>query len=378
MDLSLTKNQELMRSSARELIRKECPKETLVDLDLRGVALSGELWAKVAGAGWLGILVPEEYGGAGGSATDAAVLFQELGRGPVAGPMFSSSVMGATLLMEAGTDDQKREVLPPIATGDAVLILTHPDTGYGEGRTSVGVVASPAGQGFVLNGVEPFVHDATSSTHLVCTARTGTGMALSLFLVDAYAPGISRRDLPGFLTGVGEVTLESVEVPRSAVIGELGHGLDVLRSVVERTVPILCAYKVGGCESVFDMSVAYSRTRVQFGTPIGRFQRVQDHIIELVNHLDAARWTTYEALWKVDTGRSPAASVHLAKAVASEAYHQACNYGHEVHAGVGVMREYGLTLHTKMSRTLYHYLGSPRDHKRSLAEALEFTPTSRP
>ena len=378
MDLSLTENQELIRSSARELIERECPKEMLVDLDVRGVASSGELWAKVAGAGWLGILVPEEYGGAGGSSTDAGVLFQELGRGPVAGPMFSSGVLGATLLMEAGTDDQKREFLPAIATGDAVLVLTRPEAGYGGGRDAVGVVASATGQGFVLNGVEPFVHDITSSTHLFCTARTGTGGGLSLFLVDAHAPGLSRRDLPGFLTGVGEVTLESVEVPRSAVTGELGQGLDVLCRVVERTAPILCAYKVGGCEAVFDMSVAYSRTRVQFGTPIGRFQRVQDHIIELVNHLDAARWTTYEALWKVDAGRSPAASVHLAKAVASEAYHQACNYAHEVHAGVGVMREYGLTLHTKMSRTLYHYLGSPRDHKRSLAETLGFTPTPQP
>ena len=119
------------------------------------------------------------------------------------------------------------------------------------------------------------------------------------------------------------------------------------------------------------MSVAYSQTRVQFGVPIGRFQRVQDHIINLVNQLDAARWTTYETLWKLDTARPTAGGVHLAKAVSSEAYYQACNYAHEVHAGVGSMTEYGLTLHTKMARTLYHYLGDPRYHKRRLAEALE-------
>ena len=373
MDLSLTENQELLRSSARELIGRECPKDVLVDLDTRGVAFAGEFLSTVADAGWMGILVPHQYGGTGGSATDAAVLFQEMGRGPVGGPMFSSSVLGATVLMEGGTDDQKQEMLPAVATGDAVLVLTRPDAGYGGGRDPVGIEASPQGQGFVLNGVEPFVHDATASTHLVCVARTGNDGALSLFLVDAHAPGVSRRDVPGFLTGMGEVALDSVEVPRSALLGgRLGEAVDVLSRVVERAAPILCAYKVGGCEAVFEMSVAYSRTRVQFGTPIGRFQRVQDHIIELVNHLDAARWTTYEALWKLDTGKSAAASVHLAKAVASEAYHQACNYAHEVHAGVGVMREYGLTLHTKMSRTLYHYLGSPRDHKKILAETLEF------
>ena len=118
------------------------------------------------------------------------------------------------------------------------------------------------------------------------------------------------------------------------------------------------------------MSVDYSRTRIQFGTPIGRFQRVQDQIINLVNHLDAARWTTYEALWKLDVGRDAASSISLAKAVASEGYYEACNYAHEVHAGVGSMTEYGLTLHTAASRTLYHFLGDPKQHRRELAAAL--------
>jgi alkylation response protein AidB-like acyl-CoA dehydrogenase len=119
------------------------------------------------------------------------------------------------------------------------------------------------------------------------------------------------------------------------------------------------------------MSVLYSQTRIQFGVPIGRFQRVQDQIINLVNHLDSARWTTYEVLWKLDTGRPATDAVHLAKAVSSEAYYQACNYAHETHAGIGVMKEYGLTLHTKMSRTLYHYLGDPRFHKRKMMDALD-------
>ena len=97
--------------------------------------------------------------------------------------------------------------------------------------------------------------------------------------------------------------------------------------------------------------------RVQFGVPIGRFQRVQDHIVRLVNHLDAARWTTAEALWKLDTGRPAAASVHMAKAVSSEAYLEACNAAHEVHAGMGSLTEYGLVAHTQMSRTLFSLPG---------------------
>jgi alkylation response protein AidB-like acyl-CoA dehydrogenase len=145
-----------------------------------------------------------------------------------------------------------------------------------------------------------------------------------------------------------------------------------LERALLRALPILCSYMVGGCQAVYEMSVSHSQTRVQFGVPVGKFQRVQDHIIRLVNHLDGARWTTGEALWKLDTGRPAAASVHMAKAVASEAYVEACNAAHEVHAGIGSANEYGLVAHTQMSRTLFHYLGDPRWHKRRMADALEW------
>ena len=210
------------------------------------------------------------------------------------------------------------------------------------------------------------MHDAKAATTLICAARVRGREGVSLLMVDARAPGLSTRLLPGFMGWVGEVVLEDVEVPRDAVLGELGGGWPPLQSAFRKAIPVLCAYKVGGAQAVFDLTLEYSRTRIQFGTPIGRFQRVQDHIVEMVNHLDAARWTTYEALWKLDAGRADDASVHLAKAVASEGYYQGCNHSHEVHAGIGVVREYGLTLHTRMSRTLYHYLGDPRFHRRKI------------
>ena len=143
-----------------------------------------------------------------------------------------------------------------------------------------------------------------------------------------------------------------------------------MERAAEKTIPVLCAYQVGGSQAIYELSVDYSRTRHQFGTPIGRFQRVQDQVINLLNALDAARWTAYEALWKLDIGRDASDSVHLAKAVGSEGYYEACNFAHEVHAGVGSMTEYGLTLHTTASRTLYHYLGDPKFHRRRLADAL--------
>jgi len=158
------------------------------------------------------------------------------------------------------------------------------------------------------------------------------------------------------------------------LIGAAGAAGDALERTMLAVTPVLCAYKVGGCRTVFDMSVNYARERTQFGQIIGRFQRVQDHIIHIVNYLDAARWTTYEALWKLDSGADAAASIHVAKSVASESYMRACDFAHEVHAGIGVVREYGLTLHTKMSRSLYHCLGAPKVHRKRLESVLGLVP----
>jgi len=220
----------------------------------------------------------------------------------------------------------------------------------------------------VVDGVKSFVHDPIAATHVVCAVREGQGV--TLVLVDKGLPGVTARNLSGFLGWVGDLRFENVRVPVSAVLGEPGAGWSLLERAMEKALPILCAYQVGGCEAVFNMSVEYSRTRVQFGQPIGRFQRVQDHIINITNQMDAARWTAYEALWKLDSGMPATRSVHLAKVVASDGYYHACNSAHEVHAGIGVSREYGLTLHTRMSRTLYQYLGDPAYHKRKLADAL--------
>jgi alkylation response protein AidB-like acyl-CoA dehydrogenase len=178
--------------------------------------------------------------------------------------------------------------------------------------------------------------------------------------------------MPGFASSLCEVSFSGVQTPRTSLVGGgQEDGWAVLERVFQKAQLVLSAYQVGGLSEVFDLSLLYSRTRQQFGQPIGRFQRVQDHVIDIVNHLDAARWTTYEALWKADTQQPDAvAAMHTAAVVTAEAYYYGCNSAHDVHAGLGIVREYGLTLHTKLSRTLYHYLGSPRYHRKKLAVAL--------
>lgn len=369
MDLSLTPGQEMLKAAARRFVRQEYPKETLLQIASPNGTTPVEPWDRLAGTGWLGILVPLEYGGGGGSFTDAGVLFEELGRGPVPGPHLSSGVLAALTILEAGTVQQKSEWLPQIAKGQMRVVPAITESDYGWSEENVRLPVSSDGDRFRLNGTKSYVYDGQSATHFLCAVRSESDVGL--ILVAADGTSVEARGLPGFSWNMSQVRFSGAAVGEAELLGgSFSGGWAALERAIAKSVPVLCAFQVGGCQAVYEMSVDYSRTRIQFGTPIGRFQRVQDHVINLVNSLDAARWTTYEALWKLDTGREADDSIHLAKAVGSEGYYQACNFAHEVHAGVGSMTEYGLTLHTAASRTLYHYLGDPKFHRRRLADAL--------
>ena len=370
MDLSLDDTQSLIQESARDFVRNACNRDLLLKLDRTPAETMSALWPKIAELGWAGMAIPEQYGGTGNSMTDVAVLFEELGTGPVPGPLFSSAVLGAQILLESATGAQKQAWLPGIASGERVVALALTEAQYGWAPEQVRMSARQEGSGLIVSGTKVMVHDALHATELLVPVRIDGGSAHSLLRVDARSKGVSIRALAGFLTSVCEVVLDDVRVARDDIVGEPGQAWASMQRAVLRALPVLCAYKVGGCRAVFDMSVEYSRERSQFGQAIGRFQRVQDHVIQIVNYLDAARWTTYEALYKLDGGLDAAGSIHVAKSVASESYMRACDFAHEVHAGIGVVREYGLTLHTKMSRTLYHCLGAPKAHRRALEKVL--------
>ena len=365
----------MLKAAASRLVSQEYPKETLLQIASPDETTPLEPWGQLAGTGWLGILIPQQYGGEGGSFTDAGVLFEELGRGPVPGPHLTSAVLSALTILEGGTEQQKRDWLPRIASGEMRLVPAITERDYGWDERDVLTVATVDGDGLSISGSKAYVFDGETATHYLCAVRSEDSERCWPRRSPRRRPRRPQpRNLPGFAWNLAEVRFDNVAVEstagvRSSAEASLG-GWAAWQRGVAKAIPVISAYQVGGCQAVYEVSVEYSRTRIQFGTPIGRFQRVQDQIINLVNHLDAARWTTYEALWKLDTGRDAASSISLAKAVASEGYYEACNYAHEVHAGVGSMTEYGLTLHTAASRTLYHFLGDPRQHRRELAVAL--------
>ncbi len=375
LDLGLTESEEMLKKTALDFMQREAPKAVIQVLQESDTGYTEETWRKVVEMGWLGIIIPVQYGGTENELTSAGVLFEALGKGPLPGPYFSSGILGSLIILEAGTEEQKQRILPSITDGKHILALALTEPEYSWEAAAVNTTAASKNGNFVLDGVKLFTQDAQAATHFIVVARTGKksdpAKGISLFMVDRESEGVSVRQLPGFLAGrTFEVRLDSVKVPRSAILGNINEGWLPLKQAIARSIPILCAYKVGGCQAVFDMTLEYSRFRVQFGQPIGRFQRVQDMIIEMVNHLDAARWTTYEALWKLDTGRPATESIHLAKAVTSQAYWEVCILGHRVFSGVSYSQEHELSFHTRASRALYNYLGEPAYHRQQLGQLL--------
>ena len=373
LDLRFNETEQMLRQTALDFLKRDAPKEVIQVLQETDTGVTEELWKKVVDMGWLGIIIPEEYGGTGSTLTSAGALFEALGTGPLPGPYFSSGILGSLIILEAGTEEQKKAILPDVAEGRKVLTLALTESSYGWEPGAVQTSAESKNGDFILKGVKLFTMDAQTATHLIVVARTGNETdptnGLSLFLVDKETEGVSVRRLPGFLSDrTFEVKLDSVKVPRSAVLGEINGGWQPLEKGINKTIPVLCAYKAGACQDLFDATLEYSRIRIQFGQPIGRFQRVQDMIIEMIDHKDAARWSTYECLWKLDNDKPAGDGVHLAKAISSEAYWEVCTLAVRVFSGISYSREHPVSFHVKASRCLYSYLGEPNYHRQKLAK----------
>jgi len=379
MDLSLTPEQKRLQEVARDFLKQECPWTLVKEIDESESGFSPGLWRKMAELGWLGMLFPKAYGGVGSNLTDLAVIYEEMGQALLPGPYFSSAMLCGSIILEVGTEAQKQQLLPAIAQGEKILALALTEPDYGWEPECIHLSATRKGENFVLNGTKRFIHDAQIANQIICVARTretnDPADGITLFLVDKESPGLSCRNLSGFVgEKLNEVVFDSVEVPESNMLGERDKGWPSLARPLNRARVVLCAYMVGGCQHVLDMTVSHAQTRVQFGQPIGAFQWVQSYIIEQANHLEKARWLTNEALWKVDANkpeREQDEAVSLAKAIVSEAFHECGHLGHEVHAGIGVQKGYPLYLYSKKSKTLYSYLGDPYYHRKRVAQLLE-------
>lgn len=375
MDLGLDEQQEMLKNFARDFLEKECPESLVREMEEDEKGYSPDLWKKMAEQGWMGLIIPEQYGGAGMGLCELTVLLEEFGRALVPGPFISTVVLGATPIMEAGSEEQKQQYLPKIAAGEIImtLALTEPSAKW----TADGVTleAKKDGSDYVLNGTKLFVPDANVTDHMVVVARTGGSGedGVSLLIVDAKSPGIKIEQLKTIAADKQcEVVFENVKVPAANLLGPEGKGWPIVEKTEKVATIAACAYLVGLSQMDFDITLNYAKERVQFGRPIGSFQAIQHKLADAVIDVDGSRFITYKAAWSMAEGEPDAdLMISMAKAWASDASRRVVAHGQQIHGGIGFTKEYKIQLYFRRQKWMELMWGDGDYHREKVAQLLE-------
>ncbi|MCH7906689.1 MAG: acyl-CoA/acyl-ACP dehydrogenase [Chloroflexi bacterium] len=374
MDIGLSETQQLIRNSAREFLEENCDTQYVRAMEEDEVGHTEELWDQIAELGWLGLTVPEEYGGAGMTFSELAVLLEETGAAMLPGPFFSTAVIGAEALKLAGSDEQKTELLAKLATGKLKMALAFHEKAAAWAPESVSeMTATQTDDGWILNGEKRFVQDGAASDMLIVAARTGEDpkSGITLFLVENDNSNVESRELK--TTGSDRMSVMSfgeVSVPKSAVLGEVNGGWPILEKLFQYGAAGKCAEMAGAGQKLLDNTVDYVQNRVQFGRPIGSFQAIQHHAADMAIEVQAGRQLARQAAWFLGEGLDATRQVALAKAYLSEAYPRICATAHQCHGAIGFTHEYDLHLWTRRSTGQRLAFGDTKLHQETLARSV--------
>ena len=367
MDLGLTEQQELLKNAAREFLENECPEALVREMEEDERGYSPALWGKMAEQGWQGLLIPEEYGGAGFEFLDLAVLLEEFGRALVPGPYMSTVLGGAVPILEAGSDAQKSEFLPRIASGDLIFTLALTEESARFDEQGVQARATVSGNDVTISGTKLFVPDANVADYMVVAARSSAGVTLAIVPTDQ--PGVRVRQLITIARDKQcEVTLNDA---RGQLLGANGQGWQILQPVMQKYAVGECAYMVGLAQMDFEISVDYAKERVQFGRPIGSFQAIQHKCADMVTDVDGSRFIMYKAAWAVNTDQpEKQLDVNMAKAWCSEATRRVVAHGQQIHGGIGFTKDYKIQLYFRRQKRAELAFGDTDHHRELVAQQL--------
>jgi len=375
MDLGLTEEQEMLRKSAHEFLAKECPKKLVRELDESDMGYSKGLWNKMAQLGWMGLCFPEKYGGNGGSFLDLTVLLDEMGYNIVPGPFFSTVVLAGYTLLEAGNEEQKKEYLSKVCSGELIITVALIEVDGTYDAPSIDTTAKAKGDGYILNGTKLFVPDANVADYVLVVARTkkssNPGDGITIFLVDAKSPGIKCTMLKTIARDkLCEVVFENVKIPKGNIVGTIDRGWPVIKSVLKKAAVAKCAEMVGGAQASLDMAVNYAKERVQFNRPIGSFQAIQHYCANMVTDVDGSRFITYKAAWAVSEGLPADKEVSMAKAWTSEAFKRVAVLAHQIFGAIGFTMDHDMHLYFRRAKAAELAYGDADFHRNIVAQQI--------
>jgi butyryl-CoA dehydrogenase len=376
MDFTLTAEQELIRDSAREFCAREIVPHSR-DWD-RAEELDRGLVPKLAAAGYLGATIAEEYGGMGLDTVSYCLLMEELGRADssVRGIVSVNLGLVGKTIAKWGTDEQKSEWLPQLASGDALGCYALTEPGSGSDPASLVTRAERDGDDWLLSGSKLFITLGSWAGVALVFARSGEEGArgLTCFLVPTDTTGYSASPIKGKLglrgQDTAEVFLDRVRVPAASCLGAEGDGFKVAMSALDNGRISLAAGCVGIAQGCLDACVEYAGERRQFGKAISSFQLVQELLADMAVELDAARLLTWRAAMLADAGERHTLESSIAKYYASEASVRAANAAVQIHGGYGYVDEYPVGKYLRDARVTTLYEGTSQIQKLIIGRAL--------
>lgn len=367
MDFALSSEQELLKKEARHFLDTECPKKVIKQIEESELGYSPEIWKKMADLGWLGLAFPEEYGGVNGSLLDLAVLFEELGKTALPNPMFSTILLGALPLLDAGSDQEKKELLPKVAAGELTLTLALSEPELDYNPAFIKTKAKYDEGNFVISGTKLFIPYAGVVDYMLVAARTARATSnskgITVFLVPTRSKGIRMTALN---TSAGdkqyEVVFNRVIVSSRDVVGKVNEGWPLVEKAMLRATAIHCVQTVGVMQQALSMTANYTSSRIQFGRPIGSFQAVQHRLANMLTDVEGARWLSYQAVYRLDRGLPAAREVAIAKAWTSDACQRVAYGAQHLHGGIGMDLDYDLHFYFRLAKVMELSLGAAPYH----------------
>jgi alkylation response protein AidB-like acyl-CoA dehydrogenase len=377
MDFELTDEQRLIKSTAREFTDRELVERT--KLNARSHHFDLDLVGKVAAQGYLGAIVPQEYGGAGLDYVSYGLIVEEIGRGDSAIRTVISvqTSLVCSAILKWGTEEQRLKYLPRLCSGEwlGCFGLTEPDTGSDAANQRTR--ARREGAGWVINGAKMWISMGDFAKVAMIFAQTDPALGhkgLACFLVDTDQPGFKPQPIEHKMglhaSDTASIALEDVEVSEADMLGEIGEGFKVAMSALDSGRYSVAAGCVGICQGCVEESVKYSKEREQFGRPIASFQLVQAMIADMVLKTEASRMLVWRAGWLKDEGRPNTLETSIAKLHATEASLECANLAIQVHGGAGYVDDHPVERYYRDARVTTLYEGTSQIQKLIIGRAM--------
>ena len=377
MNLGVSAEQRELRNSVRRFLAERAPLTRVRELMETADGIDPDVWRQVSTQlGLPGIAVPEEYGGAGFSFAEQAIVLEELGAALFTGPYLASAVLAATALLASDDEEARKDLLPGIAAGETVATLAFTEDGGSWDPASIRLAAAPDDTGWRLDGHKSFVLDGHTADLILAVAAAGTDGKLSLFAVnavnavnavDAGAIGLTRHALPT-LDQTRKLARLAFNGTPARLVGEPGAARAVLARTLDVAAIALAAEQLGGAQRALDMAVAYAKVRQQFGRPIGSFQAIKHRCADLLLEVESLRSAVGYAAAAVAAGSTEVPVLApLLKAYASEVYSHVAGENIQIHGGIGFTWEHDAHLYLKRAKASELFLGDASYHRDRLA-----------